>query len=480
MTQIPMVLASKAMKQCSIKHLAGLLVLGACAGTLRGQSSDALLKKLVDKGILTTQEATELKKESDSGFDKAYRTKSGLPDWVNSLRIYGDLRMRYEFFHTDNDTPGAAEPNKDRTRYIFRLRTGMTATLKDNFEFGFRLGSGEPSGAFGADPNSSNVTIQDNASKKFVWVDLAYGKWTPINSGPWLLSGTIGKMENPFVVDMAFDSDYTPEGAAIQGAYAINDSHSLKWNGAVFVLDEINQGSQASDDPMMFGVQLRHDGKWTPELTTSLGIAWYAIDHPENLPNGAVPNLRVGNARYGASVPGSTTKLAGSLVNDYYPVVADAAVTYTFKSFPGYAGKFPIRIAGEYVENPGADRRNTAYWAGLFFGKAAKKGTWEASYRYKWLGGDALYEEFVDSDYSAYYETNPGGSLASSGFPPGHRAGTGIQGHIFRIGYAPSDAFQLGATYLISELIDPPLVGMPLRRAESGSHRLQIDATWRF
>ena len=56
------------MKSTSIKRLAGgLLVLGAYAGTLHGQSSDPLLKKLVDKGILTTAEAAELKKESDGG-----------------------------------------------------------------------------------------------------------------------------------------------------------------------------------------------------------------------------------------------------------------------------------------------------------------------------------------------------------------------------------------------------------------------------
>jgi len=456
-----------------------MFVLGACAGTLHGQTGDALLNKLVDKGILTTQEAAELKKDSDVGFAKAYRTKTGLPDWVTALKIYGDLRARYEFFHTDNDTPGAVEPNKDRTRFRFRLRTGMTATLKDDFEFGFRLASGEQNGAFGGDPISSNQTFQDNGSKKFLWIDLAYGKWT-IHTGPWLVSGTIGKMENPFVADMAFDADYTPEGAALQGSYTINDSHSLKLNGAVFVLDEINQSAQASDDPVLFGVQLRHDGKWTPELTTSIGLSWYTLKDEENLGNGAVPNVQVGNTRYAASVPGSETKLAGSLVNDYYPVVADAAVTYALKSFLGYPGKFPIRVAGEYMENPGASMRNNAYWAGVFFGKVGKKGTWEASYRFKRLEADAWYEEFVDSDFSAYYETIPGGSATASGSSPGHRAGTGIQGHIFRLGYAPSDSFQLGTTYLLSELINPLLVGTPLRRAESGAHRLQVDATWKF
>ena len=465
----------------TFKRLApSLIAFGACIGTVHGQSSDALLNKLVQKGIFTAQEAAELKKEAEADFDKEYRKETGLPDWVTSLKIYGDLRARYEFFHTDNNTPGAAEPNKDRTVFRYRLRTGMTATLKDNFEMGFRIASGEPTGAFGGNPISSNQTLQDNGSKKFLWIDLAYGKWTPVNTGPWRVSGTIGKMENPFVADMAFDADYTPEGAAIQTAYAINDSHSLKLNGAVFVLDEINQGSQASHDPMLFGVQLRHDGKWTPELTTSIGLGWYVLKDAQNLGNSAVPNVQVGNTRYAASVPGSVTKLAGSLVNDYYPVVADAAVTYTLKSFPAYPGRFPIRMAGEYMENPGADTRNNAYWAGVAFGKVGKKGTWELSYRFKRLEADAQYEEFVDSDFSAYYERTPGGSAAASGPAPGIRAGTGIQGHIFRIGYAPSDAFQLGATYLLSELIDPPLVGTPLRKSESGSHRLQIDATWKF
>jgi hypothetical protein len=466
--------------KCLIRSLVAIGTLGAMSNSLLAQSSDALLNKLVQKGILSSQEAAELKKETDAGFDKAYRTKTGLPDWVNALKIYGDLRARYEFFHTDNDVTGALEPNEDRSRFRYRLRTGMTATLKDSFEMGFRLASGEPSGSFGGDPISSNQTFQDNGSKKSIWIDLAYAKWTPINSGPWMLGGTIGKMENPFVVDLAFDADYTPEGAALQTAYAINDSHALKLSGAVFVLDEINQGSQANDDPMLFGVQLRHDGKWAPKWTSSVGIGWYSITEEQNLGNGAVPNVQVGNTRYAVSVPGSATKLAGSLVNDYYPVVADAAVTYTLDSFPGYVGKFPLRVAGEYMENPGADTRNNAYWAGVFFGKVGKKGTWEASYRFKRLEADAWYEEFVDSDFSAYYQSVPGGSATASGSAPGHRAGTGIQGHIFRIGYAPSDSFQVGVTYLLSELINPPRVGTPPEQSESGAHRLQVDATWKF
>ena len=468
------------MKENSAKRFTGRMIaigaVGASVAIVNGQSSDALLNKLVQKGVLTSQEAADLKRESDAGFDKAYRNKSRMPDWVTMLKIYGDLRTRYEFFHTDNDVDGPKAPNKDREVFRFRLRTGMTVSLKDSFEVGFRLVTGEQAGSFGGNPISGNQTAQDNGSKKPVWIDTAYGKWTPIHTGPWMLSGTIGKMDNPFVAEMAFDADYTPEGAALQGSYAINDSHSIKWNGGVFVLDEINQGTQAGNDPLLFGVQLRHDAKWTPDLTSSIGIAWYSISHADNLTNGAVPNIQIGNSRYGKSVPGSTTKVAGALVYDYDPIIADASVTYTLDRVPGYPGKFPIRIGGEYMENPGAKMDNYGYWAGIFFGKASKKGTWELSYRWKHLGADAQYEEFVDSDFSAYYQKTP----TSSGMSAGIRAGTGIQGHIIRISYAPSDSFQLGATYLRSELINPPQVGTPAKRSESGAHRLQVDATWKF
>lgn len=439
------------------------------------QSSDALLKKLVEKNLITPKEADDLKKETTVDFDKVYRSKTGLPDWVTSLKISADVRGRFESFQTENDVPGAAAPNKDRTRYRYRLRVGAVATMKDDFELGFRFTSGEPQGNFGGDPISPNATFQDNGSKKFLWVDLAYGKWTPIHTGPWLLSGTIGKMENPFVAsEMVFDPDYTPEGAAIQGSYVINKEHALKWSGAVFLLDEIGQGSQASDDPILVGFQGRYDATWRPELTSTLGLGWYSIFHEQNLGNGAVPNVNVGNTRFPAA---TGSHAAGDLVNNYHPLVADASITYTLPSLPGYAGRFPIRLGGEYMHNSGASRNNEGYWAGIFFGKAGKKGTWEASYRYKHLESDAWYEEVVDSDFTGYYAVVPAGF----GLSAGYRAGTGIQGHIFRAAYAVSDSFQLGATYFLTELIDEPSVVVAGKTFKDTTvHRLQVDALWRF
>ena len=451
---------------------AALLAIGIAMPSAHAQSADALLDKLVDKGVLTVKEANDLREQADEGFMKAYQSKSGMPDWVNQIKLYGDLRGRWDFITTENDAPGAAAPNKDRSRFRYRLRVGATVTMKEDFELGFRLTSSEAN-SFGGDPISGNSTFQDNGSKKFVYIDLAYGKWTPIKSGPWLMSGTIGKMENPFLVsDMVFDPDYTPEGFALQGGYAINADHGLKLNAGVFMLDEINQGAQASDDPYLLGVQLRYDAKWTPKLSSTVGLAWMGLFHEQNLGNGAVPNVNVGNTRYTAA---TGPHLAGDLVANFTPVIVDASVTYNLDSFPLYTGPFPIRVGAEYMVNSGADENNEGYWAGVFFGKAGKKGGWELSYRYKRLEADAWYEEFVDSDTGAYRQTS---GVTGSGQTAGYRPGTGVQGHVAKLAYSISDAFTVGVTYYNYHLIDAPT---PETAANSSvTHRVQLDAIWKF
>jgi hypothetical protein len=444
------------------------------------QSSDALLDKLVEKGILTTKEATELRQEADQNFNDAYKVKTGMPDWVDQFKLYGDIRGRLESFKFDNDAPGNLQPNDDRTRYRYRLRFGATVTMKENFEAGLRLTSSEAVGTSGGDPISGNTTLGQNASKKFLYVDLAYGKWTPIKSGPWLLSGTIGKMENPFVVsDMIFDGDYTPEGAALQSAYTFNDVHSLKFNGGAFILNEIGQSAagQASDDPWFLGGQLRHDAKWSPKLASALSASWMSLFSEQNLGNAAVPNVNVGNTRYTAPV---LSHLAGDLQYDYTPIILGGSLTYSLDSFPVYKGAFPIMVTGEWMNNFGAPDNNQGWWAGVTFGKSGKRGTWEVSYRYKYLESDAWYEEFTDSDFGAYYQL--GGIPAAAGKPAaGYQAGTGTKGHIIKGVYSFTDAFSVSATFFLTELIDTPTVavdGVPY--TESGTRRMQLDATWKF
>jgi hypothetical protein len=272
---------------------------------------------------------------------------------------------------------------------------------------------------------------------------LAYGKWTPVNTYSFRDTIGIGKFENPLTFsEMVFDGDYTPEGALNQFTYTINDAQSLKFNTMVGVLDEIPAGSH---DPLLLGAQLQWKSIWLLKegrkvVETSLGAGFLGVKNPESLGNGAVPNQNVGNTR----------DAAGNLAYDYNPVVASASATYTLESFPMFSGFFPIKIAGEYMHNPAAPSENTGWWAGLTLGKAGKRRTWELAYKYKHLEGDAWYEEFVDSDYGAYYAAAP----ANSGQSSGYRAGTNAKGHILKASYSPYDPLTLSVGYTLTDLAD--------------------------
>ena len=82
---------------------AALVALALACASAHAQSSDALLDKLVEKGIISVREANELGEQADEGFHKAYQAKTGLPDWVTQLKLYGDVRGRVELFRFDND-----------------------------------------------------------------------------------------------------------------------------------------------------------------------------------------------------------------------------------------------------------------------------------------------------------------------------------------------------------------------------------------
>lgn len=448
---------------------AGGLALTALGPSAHAQSADALIDKLVEKGILTDSEARDLREEADKGFTTAHQVKTGMPDWVTAFKINGDFRGRIEGFYADPDDPGVEFV--DRTRLRYRLRLGFVAVLQDNFEIGLRLGSGDIDNAGGLangiDPISTNQSFQNNASKKGIFIDMAYARWAFLNTPHWSAVATFGKMENPFLFsDAVFDGDYTPEGLGAQFKYTLNDQHALKASLGGFILDEI--GADA-DDPFFTGIQLRWDATYSPQVSSTMGIAALGIANAENLSNTAVPNINRGNTR-------TTT---GTLVYNYNPIVADASATYTLAELPSwtrwlalglpYSGAFPIKVGGDVIHNPAAPDHNTGFSLGATFGKAGKRRTWESGYTYKYLEGDAWYEEMVDSDFGAFYQAAPPGGST------GYQSGTNAEGHILRFAYSPYDSLTLSAKWFLTQLIEPSPAN-----SDSTMNRLQLDLQWKF
>lgn len=439
-------------------------VLGSVT-TTHAQSGDALLNKLVDKGVLSTKEANELRNQVDANFKKAYQVKSGMPDWVTALKINGDLRLRYENIHSFNEdilTP-------DRSRFRYRLRPGFTAVLQDRFEVGFRLTSSEPSGSFGGDPISGNTTFGSGGSKKFIYIDLAYAKWQAVNGPTWGLTLTGGKMENPlqFPGTDQFDKDYTPEGFAQELSYRINQEHTLKLTGAQFILNEY---STSNTDPALLAAQLRWNATWSPKISTTLGLAYLSLINSETRGSTTVTNPGLITANVPNQGRGNSRNPDGSLVNGYNPFVLDAAATYTLESAPMYNGAFPVTASADYIYNHSAPNQNRGYGFGATLGKAGKKKTWQLDYRYTYLPMDAWYEELTESDFGAFH-----GPTAPVGGGTGYLSGTNVKGHWIKGSFSPTDALTLSVAYFITDLVHATTPGY-----NSGAGRLQVDAVLKF
>ena len=449
----------KANNTKNIAMLAGAATLAAFAPQVQAQSSDALIDKLVDKGILSVNEAKDLRNDADKDFKTAFSAKTGMPDWVTGYKFNGSFRGRWEQFSATEN--GAAT---DRTRFRYRLLLGATVSMQNDLEAGFRLGSGDQK-AYGTsmfgNPVSQNSTIGNGWADRGIYIDTAYGKWSPINGGNWNLSTTVGKMENPFTFTwMVFDPDITPEGGVIQSSYNLNDNHALAFTGGAFALAEVAASTQ---DPFIYGGQLMLNSKWSDKWSSAVGGGFLAIVSPQQLGTAAPVNNTT------AINTGNTLTGTGAPLYNLTPLIADASVTYTLDSFPLYPEAFPITLKGEGIHNPGAPKNNNGLWVGAIFGKSGKKKTWDLTYRYEYLEADAWYAQIVDDDNVAFAGTS---NNAFNG-------GTNIKGHFVKFNYSFTDALMFSFSCYLNDMI---LHGGPSGAYAGNANDIHMfaDVMWKF
>ncbi|MCP5519800.1 MAG: putative porin [Verrucomicrobiales bacterium] len=392
--------------------------------TLLAQSNDALLDKLVQKGILTRKEADELRLEETP----PPSSRMSLAQWVEKVSFSGDLRVRLDSIHS------AAPGFVVRDRYRFRARFGVTLDLAQDLEIGLRLTTGDDN------PISQNVTFADNASKKEVRLNEAYLKYTPLHDGVWTGYVEAGKMRNPveFPSSILYDRDYTPEGFAQSLTREVAPGQDLNLVLAQYVLDEIGGSNR---NPWMFGGELRWDSEWSDRVTSSLGAAGFTIMNPDSLTVDRVPYVGQGNSR----TPG------GVLIEDYDIVYGEAEWTYTFDSGPLYSGRFPVYLFGNALYNLGAAEENLGYGLGFRVGRARRARQWELAYVWTHLEADAWWDQVVESDFGAVWSAAPPAGRT------GYFSGTNIEGHWIRGTYAIFDQWSVSVACFVTSLIDNPM-----------------------
>ncbi len=433
-----------------MKKILLFVMTGAIAGfvatTARAQSSDALIDKLIEKGILSVKEANDLREDADKDFTKAYSAKSGMAEWVSALKFNGDFRGRYDGVFGDNDG-GSFLGDRHRLRY--RLRFGATANLSDHFEVGLRLGSGEVNSAspsFGGNVFSANTTLNNDASRKFIFIDLAYARWTPKD---WL-DFQIGKMNGLFwMTDMVLDPDYNPEGAQEKITWnVVEDKHAITFTSGQWVIAEnfVGSGKGINNDTYLFVNQVDWTAKWVKQFSTRAALGAYNFAHQQDI-SAALETFLNQN--------GSPASGAGG--KNFNPVIARAEATYALESFPRFNGEFPITVGAEYVNNPAAKHFNEGYNVGITFGSNKHKGNWQLSYNFKNIESASTWHGLNDDDF---------------GF--GAKGGTDVRGHQVVASYHMYEPFFINIRYMNTEQIN----NAP--KTPNNQDRIFVDLLWSF
>ena len=340
--------------------------------------TDILLRKLVQKGILTEKEAQEVKEEVKQEAKQNQPVApsspkesavSGIPGWVKQTQWSGDLRLRFE--------DQLREPATDRVRERFRLRFGFITKPWDPLEIGVRLSTGAT-----GDPVAPNQSFGSTFDKKPILIDRAYAKYTPWE---WL-TAVGGKMEIPFhtVSETVWDADVTPEGAALQLRAPGTGPVKLFGNFGAFQIAELNGDA---GDPALFGAQGGAEIKLPFKISWKPSVGYYDFTAIQGTTTANVTNSPAGNT--------TVTEGAAAKFRDDFNLVA---LTSTLNLPPVF--NQPVSLFGDWTRNEEAQEDGDAWLAGLEVGKVTEKlGSWKAFYFYKRLESDAVFGAITDSDF---------------------------------------------------------------------------------
>jgi Putative porin len=476
--------------------------------------SDPVVDALIQKGILTQEEAEKVEAEiaaRQANFKASLETnvvndmpisRFKMPDSIKSMELYGDFRLRYEYRSVDN-VPGATPGNFYRERFRYALRVGIRGNLFDDWSYGIRLETANnprsPWDTFGNNTTSGAATPSDKNTSG-IYLGQAFLSWHPTD---WY-EMTAGRMPMPlYTTPMVWDSDINPEGAFEKFKFTVNNV-DLFVDFAQFDYQDPGSATQVpSSDTFVLAwqagakVNIGKDifFKIAPMLYTytgdgtSSGLNESFVGQGSGGVNIGVPG--------GSDVPGFNEQGINNLL------IMEIPAEYDFKIWNTPVGTVQARLFGDFAYNfqgndranaafnanpaafPGlsgpVDGQNKAYQAGIGFGSAgpvygptqglvygstSKKNTWEARMYYQHIEQYALDVNLLDSDF---FEGRANLQGFYSAFA--YSFTDAIIGTI-RYGYANQIKSDLGTG---GNNLDIPGIN-PIKNY----NLLQLDLTWRF
>ncbi|MBN1622034.1 MAG: putative porin [Endomicrobiales bacterium] len=326
---------------------------------------DKLVQHLMKEGVIKPADAQLILTETkeDNRVKMAQGELDTLPSWIQTMKIGGDLRFRYQ-----NEDKGTYR--RERTRIRFRLK-GEASSVQ-----GWKVGWGLATG--GEDPRSTNQTLDAGFETKRLMLDYAYGAYSGLKG----LTVNMGKIPVKSAItlysDLMWDGDIAVEGLS---AYYESNPGNLQFfaNVDYLIMDYVDNGN----DPSMVLVQPGVVAKIGENAKLKLSVGQYALSGEENAPIFAASSGGSGNTLSG-----------GKYVYSYNCMTTGFKLSFSNLHFE------EVSLFGDYVSNPDPSEANTGTLFGIVFGnkKVSSSGQWQVKALQRNLGADAWMDWLPDSD----------------------------------------------------------------------------------
>ncbi|MEP6670816.1 MAG: putative porin [Chthoniobacter sp.] len=252
----------------------GLALVAAALATTASfslaQDSGVLIDKLVQKGILSSKDAAEVRADIQKDAVQSPLNKISLSNSVTQLKLYGDFRLRYQYNDSEAQIADAAHVNQ-QSRFRYRLRLNADVQLGEDWFAGVQLQTGQTA-------DSGNQTYSAGFNNDSIFISRAFFGWQ--ND---YLKVVVGKQANPFyTTDLVWDPDINPAGFTEtlalhkiplfggsggpdgkEAQVTVAPSKSSSWEAALvagqFIFGDNNEFSNTGDlssDPWIFDEQL--------------------------------------------------------------------------------------------------------------------------------------------------------------------------------------------------------------------------------
>ena len=287
------------------------------------------------------------------------------------LMFFGDFRIRYEGFFQQ----GEVSRNRERLRLRFGLRGSA-----ENFNYGFRLSTGDP-----RNPISANQSFSEFFSRKNFYLDRAYIEFSPRNKPFAAIFGKFGPQH--LTTSLVWDSDVNPEGACQSFGYSggrlIKDFHIYAME---FVLNEESK----KEDAWMIGLQGVAEFRISNASSLILAAGDYHYINEYQialaLDSGALKTHNTNTLRYEDGV------LVGYL-SEFHLV--ELLLKYTNL----FSRRWPMSFEVQYVRNIEADQGNNATFAEFTLGTDRRPADWLFRWTYWHPEKDSVVAAYTENDF---------------------------------------------------------------------------------